>query len=196
MKVLSIGAGMERIEGAVHLDIAPLPGVELVWNIEQIPWPLGSNCWDKVVATDILEHLTNVVPVVDEINRILKPGGLLELQVPQWGTVNEAIDPTHKRSFTEMTFDYWIPGTMLGDKYWWYTKTAYKKVSCRVREQNELVIVLAKLGDKREKALAMAKVANATPKGAELPWKGPPPVADAVGKQVPQAPVGDKVAEI
>ena len=153
MKTLSIGAGMDRIEGAVHLDRVALPGIEVVWDIEKLPWPLGSNCWDRVVAMDVLEHVDNIVGVLDEVNRVLKVGGVLELQVPQWGTVNEAIDPTHKRSFTELTFDYWCPGTMLGDKYWGYTTTAYKKISCRVQEQNELVVVLEKLGNKREQGL-------------------------------------------
>ena len=153
MKVLSIGAGTERIDGAVHMDRVPLPGIDIVWDLEKIPWPMGSGCWDKVVATDVLEHLAELIPVMDEINRILVKGGTLELQVPLWNTINWAIDPTHKRAFTPLTFDYWCPDTMLGGKYWYYTKTAFKKVSERVQEHGELVMVLEKLGDKREKAL-------------------------------------------
>ncbi|RKZ03079.1 hypothetical protein DRQ25_18050 [Candidatus Fermentibacteria bacterium] len=173
MKILSIGAGMERVEGAVHLDMVPLPGIDIVLDLDVLPWGLGSGVWDKVVARDVLEHVDNVVGVLDEINRVLKVGGVLELQVPLWNTVNVAIDPTHRRGFTEVTFDYWCPGTMLGDKYWWYTRTAYRKVSCCVEDHGELVMVLEKIGDKRGLGVGggvgRVKMGTPTPVATECP---------------------------
>ena len=202
MRILSIGAGMERIDGAVHLDRVSLPGIDIVWDIERTPWPMGTGCWDKVVANDVLEHVNNIIGVVDEINRVLKVGGVLEAQVPQWGTINTAIDPTHVRAFTELTFDYWCPATELGDKYWWYTNTAFKKVSCRVQEQNELVFVLAKLGDKRAKGMDIYAKGIRKDAGQVHPWgdeqeRGP----DQGGKDLERKPQdqgrqGKKVADV
>ena len=44
-------------------------------NLEQpyFPWPNGS--MDVVVCNQVLEHMKNIFPVMDEISRVLKPGG-------------------------------------------------------------------------------------------------------------------------
>jgi len=150
MNILSVGAGMVRTEGAVHLDRVDLPGIEIVWDLEKVPYPLGGGCWDVVLAKDILEHLDNVVECVDELNRVLKVGGRLVIRTSYWKSEASFRDPTHKRFCTEQTFDYWCPETPTGAMFWWYTKTIFRKVAVRL-DADSLWVEMEKVGEKGEK---------------------------------------------
>lgn len=52
--------------------------------------PFGSNSFDKVICSEVLEHVFNPYEVITEIYRILKQGGTLVISVP----VDEDIDKT------------------------------------------------------------------------------------------------------
>lgn len=54
-------------------------------------YPFGANSIDKVQMIEVLEHLSwrKTYPVLSEIRRILKPGGELEIQVPDCGKAME-----------------------------------------------------------------------------------------------------------
>ncbi len=72
---LNIGAGTDLREGYVNHDIAMLPGIDIVWDLNMLPWPWASVSVDEVVLKDVLEHLTDFMPAMEELHRILKPGG-------------------------------------------------------------------------------------------------------------------------
>jgi SAM-dependent methyltransferase len=55
-----------------------------------------------------------------ECHRILKPGGVLRLRVPIFGSPWHLIDPTHVRGFHPLNFDYFIAGRELHAKYGHY----------------------------------------------------------------------------
>ena len=44
--------------------------------------PFKTNYFDKVVASEVLEHVSNDLKVVSEVRRVLKPGGIFVLSVP------------------------------------------------------------------------------------------------------------------
>jgi len=60
-------------------------------NLEQphLPWPNGS--MDVVVCNQVLEHMKNIFPVMDEISRVLKPGGLFVASVPNLASFHSRI---------------------------------------------------------------------------------------------------------
>jgi hypothetical protein len=45
----------------MHLDSAPLAGVDVVHNLTEFPWPLENDTLDEIKAHDILEHLPDAV---------------------------------------------------------------------------------------------------------------------------------------
>lgn len=69
------------------------------------------NSFDKVIFLDVLEHIVNRSRILKEIRRVLKPGGLVFLAVPNIGTswkrlqqsvgLNGYADPDHKIEYTE-----------------------------------------------------------------------------------------------
>lgn len=91
------------------MDRVALPGVDLVHDARVFPWPIEDDAFDVVSSSHFLEHLPDLVRTMEEIHRILKPGGRLEVVVPYYRWEGAFRDPTHVRFFTEHTFDYFTP---------------------------------------------------------------------------------------
>jgi len=74
--IVEFGSGARRVRSDVlNIDLFPTPNVDLVANIEHTP--LASNSVDFVILDSVIEHVPNPVAVVDEVFRVLKPGGKL-----------------------------------------------------------------------------------------------------------------------
>ena len=63
--------------------------------LPDIPYPDQS--FDAVICTETLEHVTDTKAAIRSIRRVLRPGGLLVLSVPD-GSVDE--EATHVHRFT------------------------------------------------------------------------------------------------
>ena len=144
MKTLSIGAGLRRHEGAIHHDKRPLPGIDVVHDLEIFPWPFKTQDFGKIIAFDIIEHLTDVIKTVEECHRILIPNGSLCIHTTYWNTKQSFTDPTHKHWFTENSFDFFCPGTFFGDNYGFYSECKFKKVGWNM-EATEMIVELEKI---------------------------------------------------
>jgi SAM-dependent methyltransferase len=102
---LNIGAGYQKIEGCINIDIVQTGIIDVVMDIEKEPLPYPDNSVDEIYCYETLEHLGNLIFVMNEMWRVLKPSGILKGKVP--GTWSGAIaDPTHKRIFVPESFDY------------------------------------------------------------------------------------------
>lgn len=142
---LSIGAGLLRHESAIHVDRRPLPGIDVVHDLDVFPWPFESDAFDTIYAIDIIEHLEDVLRVIEECWRLLVPGGLLRIRTAYWETKQSYLDPTHRHWFTENSFDFFVPGSFCGDKYSFYTTGKFDKLQAYL-DGSELCVVLKKRG--------------------------------------------------
>lgn len=87
---LHIGSGGEHKDGWINIDLAGDP-VELVWNLKRgLPFPDRSA--EAVFSEHLLEHipLPGVVQTLRECHRVLKPGGIMRVGVPDAGTLLES----------------------------------------------------------------------------------------------------------
>ncbi|HUT37396.1 MAG TPA: methyltransferase domain-containing protein [Planctomycetota bacterium] len=125
---LNLGCGRDIQEGYVNLDCVPLPGVSVVHDLNQFPYPFQDSSFDEILAQDILEHLHDTIRVMEELWRILVPGGILRIRVPDARSAYFLHDPTHVSRFTERTFDYFTqeaPSRFLS-KFHYYTKATFE----------------------------------------------------------------------
>jgi predicted SAM-dependent methyltransferase len=124
-KALDIGCGSKKLTGAIGMDILSLPTVDVVCDVNNTPWPFTDNTFDLVFLNHCLEHVNDVVATLEEIHRILKPGGRVVIQVPYFRCVDAYNDPTHKHFFTSLTLDYFIAHTKLSKYH--YSKGIFIK---------------------------------------------------------------------
>jgi SAM-dependent methyltransferase len=105
---LDIGCGANKQAGFVGMDLRDLPGVDIVHNLEEFPYPILNEECHIIVASHILEHInpTVTLKLFNELWRITKPGGQLVIAVPYAGSAPYWQDPTHCNGFTETTFEY------------------------------------------------------------------------------------------
>ena len=95
--ILDVGAGGRRIAPNIKtLDFLPGPNVDFVGDIHAIPLPDAS--FDCVFCTGTLEHVRDPWTAVREIHRILRPGGLVHIDVPFMQAYHA--DPTDYWRFT------------------------------------------------------------------------------------------------
>lgn len=80
-KICDVGAGGRRITpDVVTVDFVPAPGVDIVGDIHALP--IEDNTYDCVFCTGTLEHVRDPATAVRELFRILKPGGMIHIDVP------------------------------------------------------------------------------------------------------------------
>lgn len=83
---LHIGCGPKYIPGFLHIDMMPLPHVDVTGKAEDLYY-LPDSCVHLIYAAHILEHYNRkaFVEVLYEWHRVLLPGGVLRLAVPDFG---------------------------------------------------------------------------------------------------------------
>ena len=95
-KILDIGCGSDKYPGAFGIDIYPYEGVDQVVNVNEYPWELADNSFDKVVCSHIIEHIDDMTAFLREIHRITKPSGKVYIETPHFSSICSWSDPTHK----------------------------------------------------------------------------------------------------
>lgn len=129
MRRLNLGCGKDIRKDFVNLDVAKLPGVDVVHDVSRTPWPFKESEFDEILCRHILEHFDDMMPVLEELHRITKPDGRITIQVPYFASPGAFADPTHKRFFTYQTFRYFQPGDNLEH----YTKARFRILELRLR---------------------------------------------------------------
>lgn len=93
---LNLGCGYRKLPGFVNIDNRPEVNPDLLHNMLS-PLPYPDNSVDMIRADDFLEHIPigNVVGVIEDIWRALKPGGIFESSTPSTDGRGAFQDPTH-----------------------------------------------------------------------------------------------------
>jgi SAM-dependent methyltransferase len=110
--ILEVGSGPNKLfAGSTTLDINPAGRPDVVHDLNVAPYPLASDSFDLIVCLHVLEHVEKLVDATGELFRLLKPGGLLFVEVPFFSSVHFFTDPTHVHAFASRSFDYYVEGT-------------------------------------------------------------------------------------
>lgn len=88
LRVLDVGCGSAPWKSLwtphtneyIGMDLKPAPTVDIVAPAEKIPFP--DNSFDAVFSVSVLEHVQGQREAVEEILRVLKPGGIAIIGVP------------------------------------------------------------------------------------------------------------------
>ena len=141
---LYLGAGNKRLAGYTHVDLADGPGIDMVCDLNQLPWPWGDDTVQAIVAEDLVEHLAiNLIQFCDEAWRVLASGGELFVRTPHHRSESSWIDPTHRWHFNEQGFQYLDPETHWGRLYPQYTPRKWRILSLGIRGPQNIHVLLS-----------------------------------------------------
>ena len=145
--MLDVGCGAAKRAGAVGIDVMPVPGVDVVHDLNRYPWPLSDSEFDRVLFTSSLECLDNVVRAVEEAHRVAKPGGRVEIHTTHFASSNSYWDPLQKWHFSYYTFDYFLADFV----YPIYTDRKYRMIQKKFlfRRKWGMGQILSKLSARR-----------------------------------------------
>jgi len=104
-KTLDIGCGNNKIKDAVGLDISKDSQADIIWDLNNYPYPIEENAFDKVFAKHIIEHVDDPIRFLQEIHRIVKPEGTCFLETPHFSCYVSYSEPQHKRYFSYFMID-------------------------------------------------------------------------------------------
>jgi SAM-dependent methyltransferase len=77
---LYLGGAGRRVPGYVNLDLFAVPGVDVAADAELLPFPAA--IFQRIECDAVLEHVRHPEQVMNEIRRVLAPGGYVHLVTP------------------------------------------------------------------------------------------------------------------
>ncbi len=109
---INLGCGLNYFESDnytkwINIDKSKMFKADeyLDFDNENLKLPYEDETIDFIEASHILEHIKNIIPLMNECYRILKKGGVMSVKVPQG--IGIWADPTHVRGFSVISFRYY-----------------------------------------------------------------------------------------
>lgn len=110
---LELGCGEnKKIPDAIGIDALDYPGVDIVGDVFDILRAFPESSVDAIYSFHFFEHIADLSALLDEMSRVLKTGGKLEVVVPHFSNPYFYSDPTHKTFFGLYTFCYFSRNTL------------------------------------------------------------------------------------
>ena len=107
---VNLGIGKKEMpEGVVSVGLPD-------WDADTMPIPYGDQSCGEVWALHFLEHVADPVAVLRECQRVLVPGGVLNICVPYGACHMWVHDLTHKHMFNEDTWRQTFNNVYYDDK--------------------------------------------------------------------------------
>lgn len=95
---LDLGCGRSPRAGFTGVDMAAGCNPDVIHDLRITPWPFDDGSVDEVHSSHFLEHLDGEerIAFMEELYRVLKPGGTAVIITPYWSWAGAVQDPTHK----------------------------------------------------------------------------------------------------
>lgn len=104
---LNLGCSDAHLPGFVNVDRCE-PADDIVDLSREWPWPDSSV--SEIIAHDIIEHLPDKILTMNEMWRVLMPGGVARIKVPTTEGPGSWQDPTHISFWNRNSFWYYEHG--------------------------------------------------------------------------------------
>jgi len=105
--ILDVGCGTRKVEAAaIGIDVSPRSGADIIWDLNQFPWPLESDKFERVHMSHIIEHVQESPRTIEEIHRVARDGAEVLVVTPHFSSHNSYTDPTHRWHLAARSFEY------------------------------------------------------------------------------------------
>ncbi|WP_052128575.1 glycosyltransferase family protein [Neosynechococcus sphagnicola] len=144
---IDLGCGPFKSAGFIGVDIAAVPGVDVVADLTQA-FPFADSSIDEVRAHDVIEHLPDSIHTMNEIWRICKPGATVDIRVPSTEGRGAFQDPTHISFWNLDTFRYYcieFPEQLAQGQHYGFQGAFQIQTLTQETSPGQVIHVLAKL---------------------------------------------------
>ena len=123
---LDLGAGPHPKEGFQGVDIMEFPGVDNIIADLRKKWPWKDNSVEEAHCSHFIEHLLPAerIHFVNELYRVLIPGGKCQVITPHWASTRAYGDLTHEWPPISEFFWYYL------DKVWRAANAPHVPLTC------------------------------------------------------------------
>lgn len=113
---LNLGCSDRIVPGFVNVDISAGAGVDQTADLRR-EWPWEDSSVSEILAHDIIEHLPDKIFTMNEMYRVLAPGGSVEIVVPTTEGAGAFQDPTHVSFWNRNSFWYYESGNIYRERF-------------------------------------------------------------------------------
>jgi SAM-dependent methyltransferase len=134
---LNVGAGRNPLPGWHNLDRYRGPGIDTDFDLEDcriVPLPFPDSVVSEFLLSHVIEHVHNVLPLMEELWRIANPGAKMTIRCPYGASDDAWEDPTHVRRMFPNSFLYFGQGMYWRADYGYGGDWAVKRVTLTLRE--------------------------------------------------------------
>ncbi len=103
---LNLGCGKDIRKGYFNVDFEKIKGIDLVYDLNKLPYPFKDNQFEEILMYNILEHLNNPYSVMKELHRVSKNNTIIKILTPHFSSGYCWEDIQHKRGFAATTFEH------------------------------------------------------------------------------------------
>lgn len=122
-RILAVGCGDRKADpDVIRLDVAPAVQPDVLWDLNQFPYPFADRSFTTIECFDVIEHLDQISPVLEEFHRLLQPQGVVQITTPHFSCANSFVDPTHRWHLSYFSFDFFTPSSALA----YYSEAKYE----------------------------------------------------------------------
>lgn len=115
-RILNLGCGADYMDGAINVDRFASK-VDVRHDLDQTPYPFPDDEFDEIRCMNIIEHLENILEVMQELHRIGRPGCRVIIRVPHFRSACLYEDITHRRGFAWRSFDLFTANSSVYGEY-------------------------------------------------------------------------------
>lgn len=117
---LNLGSGSAPLEGYINCDLYPSgtmvlgatepnKDVDMVFDLRN-GLPFDDESVDEIIAIQVLEHLESPLSLLEEAYRVLKPGGIIDVGVPDLTIIaKEWLKSTNEERWISIGKEKWPP---------------------------------------------------------------------------------------
>ena len=128
--MLDVGCGINKHPGSIGLDYNPGTRADVIADLDHTPYPFRDNSFREVRAIHVIEHVADVIRLMEEFHRVLEPGGRAVIVTPHYTDFSSFCDPTHRWHLNSFSLRYFGEDNA---GYGYYSPVRFREISTNVR---------------------------------------------------------------